>query len=505
MKVAIAASSEIAAAAGARIARSGGNAVDAAMAAALVSMTTEPGVVSLGGGGFITIWSAGEQPVTIDGNVAMPGKGLAPELLGRGAREVTMGYGGGVSTLIGHGSVATPGALAACDRAASRFGKLAWQALVEPAWEHARDGFPLPQASYNYLEHSAECVYGWHEDSRAALFAAGRLAKPGETIHVPHLADSLRQIADEGVDCFYHGGIAELISRDMEHNEGVLTATDLREYQARDRNPMRVNVEKWDIAINPPPAIGGVSLAAMLTLMGQCPKEHWSAADVALLADVQQAVLSYRRQHLDMSDDLARDAHHLLELCASGDPATLQAPSTVHVSAVDADGLGCSATLSSGYGAGVMPPGTGIWMNNTLGEIELNRRGLIAGPPGMRLASNMAPAVARANDGALLAIGSPGADRITTAMLQALLNLLRLRMPLAEAIAHPRLHVEFPDAKARVAAEPGLDLTACRLPIRLFDTQSMFFGGVGAALRRSDGSLHAAADSRRAGGSRVSE
>ncbi|MBT8144037.1 MAG: gamma-glutamyltransferase family protein [Gammaproteobacteria bacterium] len=503
-KVAIAASSNISAAAGARVAEQGGNAVDAALAAAMVSMTTEPGVVSLAGGGFITIWADGSEPVTIDGNVAMPGRGRRDDELGRGAREVTMGYGGGVSTLIGHGSVAIPGALAACDMASQRYGQVAWQALVEPAFEHARNGFPLPQASWNYLEHAGECVYGWHADSRTALFGDDDvLARPGDTIHVPHLADSLRSISDHGADTFYRGAIAEKIVADMDDNEGVLTAADLDEYEPLMRKPMRVALGKYDLAINPPPAVGGVTLAAMLTLMGSYPRQEWQAADVARLAAVQHAVLSYRRQHLDLSDELDEEARRLLQLCRDEDFAAIHAPSTVHISAVDSHGLACSVTLSSGYGAGVMPPGTGIWLNNTLGEIELNRRGLIAGPPGMRLASNMAPTVARAEDGALLAIGSPGADRITTAMLQTLINLMQVRMSLDEAVAYPRLHVEFPDAKARIAAEPGLDLSACELPARQFDEQSMFFGGVAAALRRGNGEILAAADSRRAGGSRV--
>ena len=503
MQVAIAASSEIAAAAGARIAACGGNAVDAAIAAALVSMTTEPGVVSLGGGGFVTIWAGGQEPITIDGNVSMPGAGLPAGQLGKGAREVHLSYGGGVSTLIGHGTVATPGALATVRYGAQLFGKLPWRELVEPAWEHARDGFPMPQASYNYLKHSGECIYGWHADSHASLFAHGRLAQPGERIHVPHLADSLRRITDDGVDAFYRGEIAALITRDMQDNEGILTAADLADYRPIVRTPMEARIGPWRLAVNPPPAVGGVSLCAMLKLMGDRPAGEWTAADVARAADVQHAVLSFRRAKLDLSDDLDTDAVQLLELCDRQDIQAVQSPSTIHISAVDSSGLTCSTTMSSGYGAGVMPPGTGIWLNNTVGELELNRRGFDAGPPGTRLASNMAPAVARTRDGALLAIGSPGADRITTAMMMTLINLFRLQMPLAKAIEQPRLHVEFTDSSARVAAEPGLDLILCTLPTRPFDHQSMFFGGVGAALRDASGELTAAADSRRAGGALV--
>src|SRR5262245_11736877 len=122
-QVAVASSSRIAAAAGARIADEGGNAADAAIAAALVSITTEPAVCSPGSGGFVTVWPAAGDPVTIDGNVAMPGFGLREDERGRGAREVYVDYGGGLRTLVGHGSVATPGAFAALGAASQRYGR----------------------------------------------------------------------------------------------------------------------------------------------------------------------------------------------------------------------------------------------------------------------------------------------------------------------------------------------------------------------------------------------
>ena len=198
-RVAIAASSVIAAEAGARVAREGGNAVDAAIAAAMVSLTTEPGVASLGAGGFVTVWEPGKEPKVFDGALEMPGRGLPPERVGAGTWEVAMEYGGGLSTVIGHGSVATPGGLSVLDKSWAQFGKLPWKSLVEPAFEHARDGFPLPQASHNYLVHSGEDVFSWHADSRKALFEdGGGLKDPGSSIHVPHLADSLRRIADDG-------------------------------------------------------------------------------------------------------------------------------------------------------------------------------------------------------------------------------------------------------------------------------------------------------------------
>jgi gamma-glutamyltranspeptidase/glutathione hydrolase len=151
-----------------------------------------------------------------------------------------------------------------------------------------------------------------------------------------------------------------------------------------------------------------------------------------------------------------------------------------------------------------MPAGTGLWLNNCLGEIELNRRGLDAGPVGSRLPSNMAPSVAR-RDGAVLAVGSPGADRITTALQQFLINYLLFEMPLAEAIAHPRVHVDTSSEEVRLMAEPGLDLPDTELPVELFPDLVMYFGGVGAAVFDSETGLASAADPRREGGTCIYE
>ena len=178
--------------------------------------------------------------------------------------------------------------------------------------------------------------------------------------------------------------------------------------------------------------------------------------------------------------------------------------STVHTSAVDENGLGCSITASAGYGAGEMPEGTGLWLNNGLGEVELNRRDVASRPPGSRLPSNMAPTVARC-EGGVLAIGSPGADRITSAIHQVLVNAVQFGMPLEDAIAHPRLHVDMSGSKDQLAAESGLDLPDTDLPVRRFDGINMYFGGVGAAHYDASTGFEIAADPRRESGTLLYE
>jgi gamma-glutamyltranspeptidase/glutathione hydrolase len=500
-RIVVAGASQLAADVGALIADAGGNAVDAAIGANLVAMITEPGVCALGGGGFVTVWPDQADPVTFDGYMEMPGRGLRSDQFGGGAFDVTMEYGGGVTTTVGHGSVATPGALAAFSLASERFGVLPWRDILEPIVEVVRRGFPMSQASRLYLEYSAESVFGWEPESRAALFPDGSLVEEGDLVFIPELADSLRTIADDGVASFYEGDIARLISDDIMGHGGILTRADLSAYRVVERPSLQTELDDWKIATNPGPAIGGASLTAMLFLLEGPGFAGWNTEGMHHLVRSQQAVLGFRREFLDTAEDRSIVIQRLLDLSHTGDwRRLLTSPSTVHASAVDDDGNACSITMSAGYGSGVMPPRTGIWLNNSLGELELNRRGFHTLPPGTRMVSNMAPTVGRRADGAVLSIGSPGADRITTAILSTLLNLIHLGMDLDEAIQHPRLHVEYTDAGGRVAYEPGLDVEQMGLINRSFATTDMFFGGVGAALFEPERGLTAAADHRRTGG-----
>jgi gamma-glutamyltranspeptidase/glutathione hydrolase len=193
------------------------------------------------------------------------------------------------------------------------------------------------------------------------------------------------------------------------------------------------------------------------------------------------------------STDPERMAGALVEAFQSRGVAPLRSPSTISVAAADDRGGVVAASFSAGYGSGIIPAGTGMLMNNALGELELTDGGGVAGE---RMASNMAPTVAR-HGGDAVGIGSPGADRITTAVATTLLRLAS-GDTLQQAVDFPRLHPEFGEFGIRVAAEPGQDLSSIEFPVRQFDGPHMYFGGVnGAGLL--DGRLVAHADSRRTG------
>jgi len=502
---AIATSSKLAADAGATMIEAGGNAADAAVSAALVSAVTEPGVVDLGSGAYATIWSEGEPPLTLDGGVEMPGRGLEADRFGHGLREAVLEYAGGVRTWVGHGSVGTPGTLACLAAISRRFGALSWPELVEPAYQHARNGFALSYASHTYMQYCHESIFGWDPRSRAALHRSdGSLLRPGETVHVEGLAESLRRIADHGPEDLYTGELSRLIADEIVANEGILTERDLADYEVLDREPLKVSLDGWQVATNPPPAVGGAVLAAMLLLLGDRPSGPWTDEDIALLARAQQAAIGFRAGTLDVTLDPEGEVRRLLSEVVPGPlRAFVTSPSTTHTSVVDSDGMALSVTLSSGYGSGLVPPGTGIWMNNFLGELELNRRGLHAWPVGRRLPSNMAPTVARRDDGTVLAVGSPGADRITTAILQTLIGHIRIGLPLSEAIEHPRLHVALNEEGPTVMYEAGLPVGKIDLPRKRMPAGSMMFGGVGAARWSPDHGFEVAADGRRAGGTAI--
>jgi gamma-glutamyltranspeptidase / glutathione hydrolase len=437
----------------------GGSVVDVALVAALTAMCTEPGMCGPGGGGFITIDLPDSAPVVVDGYMAYPGKGFRDQAH---LREVTMAYGGGVTTLVDAGSIAVPGVFAALDEAWRRHGVVAWPRLMEAVADAVEDGFPLSAPCHRYLSEGAAPIYRSDPAARDALFVDGEPRPLGSTIVFPGLADTLRRIGAEGARTFYEGGLARQLVTDLAERGGQLTMADMTDYQAVVREPVRAELAGWRLALNPEPAIGGVTVARVLE---QCA----GSTDPDLLAQA------------------------LVDAFKSRGVAPLRSPSTVSVAAADDRGGVAAASFSAGYGSGIIPAGTGMLMNNALGELELTYGG---GVPGERMVSNMAPTVAR-KGGDAVAIGSPGADRITTAVATTLLRLVS-GDSLQQAIDFPRLHPEFGDFGIRIAAEPGQDLSDIGFPVRPFDGSHMYFGGVNGAALLED-RLVAHADSRRTG------
>ncbi len=498
-RVAVAATGPVSLAAGEALAAAGGNAVDSAVAAALAAMATEPGIVSLGGGAFVSVWPADEDPFVIDGNVAMPGRGLPPEAFGGGVREVYTEYGGGVTMFAGPGSVATPGAAAACQLAVEELGRAPWHEVVAPAVRACREGYPIGGAAARYLDFVAGPLFGPQAEAFEVVTRPdGSPLRAGDVATNMRLADVLDRVGHEGSSVLSVGDIGRTMVEQLEAGGGILTRRDLAEYAPLVRPSVRRTVGAWDLAVNPPPSVGGPMLAVMLGELGRRGAVDWGE-----VIAIQEAVLRYRLEVHDHATDLDAAGHELLlSVDRHGLPGLPTSASTAHVSAVDAEGNACAITMSAGYGAGLTVPGTGMLLNNALGEPELNKRGLHRLVPGTRLASNMAPTTGRTADGRVLAIGSPGADRITTALMQVLGQGCLHGADLQHAIDAPRLHVRFEatgEAVVEHESDPGIAaaVAACGLASHDHGELSMYFGGVGAAYRREDGMLQAAGDPRR--------
>ena len=513
LKVIIASDAQIVVDAGAAVANRGGNAVDAAIAATISSMCTNLGIIAPGASGFITIWREGEKPILIDAYAEMPGRGLNLIEFGSGMKEAFFAYGGGTSTMVGYGSVATPGIFAGLSLAAEKYGNLPWSEIVAPAQQQVTRGFPLSSVAAEYFSYTHQVIFGWHPDSYRVIHKAnGSHLQLGNIVRLPELAQSLQLIAEGGVDVLYRGELGAKITAEIQANQGLLTFEDLAHYRPIERSPIVIDFGDWSVATNPSPAIGGTCLAAMLLLIDKRSRpwrsalrsrHEWNAKIVKEIAEIQQAVLQYRSNYLEGASDsvIEGEAARLLSIAAKDDWQQLtKSPSTIHISAVDSDGLACSISASSGYGSGVMAGGTGLWLNNSLGEIELHPQGLHDLSPGTRLTSNMAPTVCRHQDGTVLAIGSPGASRITTAIAQVLFNFISLDLPLEQAISHPRLHFQVFNDTPEIAFETGLNVEALNLTSRQFERLSMYFGGVQAAMWSPTNGLIAAADPRRTGG-----
>lgn len=505
-RAAIAAPNSSATHAGMQALGSGGNAVDAAIAAMVTATATEPGIVSPLGGAFINIWPVEGDPVVIDGNVEMPGRGAAPDRFGEGLIECVTTYGGGLTTYAGPGSVAVPGMFAGMGLAHERYGAAPWSELLGSAATIAADGFQLSHTAASYFELVAHTIFAWDPDTRRLYTDDARAWAPGHEIRDDNLVATLRQIGEEGAASVYTGDIAARIVADMGERGGLITAGDLSAYRPVARTPLRTRLNGWELACNPPPAIGGPVLTAMLRLIGDVS----GPVSPAHAAQVMKDVLDLRLHRVDIADDLEVAGHELLETIASmGAVGLPTSQDTAHVSVVDSDGNACAITASAGYGSGMYIGGTGLLGNNALGEPELNRRGMHALPPGTRMASNMSPTTARHDDGTLLAVGSPGADRITTALLQVLLHFCVHGETLQYAVDAPRLHVRhLEDGSVRIDHEESATLrealtdvratgSGAVVPLHAHDPHSMYFGGVGAALLAPDGELTAASDPRR--------
>jgi gamma-glutamyltranspeptidase/glutathione hydrolase len=482
--------------------RAGGNAADAAVAAAAAVSVTEPLLSSIGGGGFALVRDPDGDAELIDYYDAMPGKGLPASAFGAGGKPQTviLKYGAGVNSTVGGAAVAVPGALRGWEALLERHGRLTLGHNLAPAIHLAREGFRLCKTSAMWFQ-VAEKVLELTEETRKNFFDGDRIYLEGEEMRFPELADTLEAIGEEGADLFYEGELARHLSSYILKVGGIITERDLAEYQAVIREPLAGAYGPGTVYTNGPPSAGGPTLAQMLRIVSGYDLADMPDADYArVMAGAMRFALHDREiAYVDgaeneivarrlTSEEYAREQRRRI----------FGSPQTTQVSCVDAEGFAVSITATMGYGSGLVIPGTGIPMNNTLGEPELNPKGFHALEPGERLISSMSPTIVSSEEGGLIALGSPGASRIPTAILQTLVNVLDLGMPLETAVLAPRFHAEG-DLLAYEAGALTADLDQYE-QVLTFEGPNMYFGGVNAVRRTPEGLFEAAADPRRSGG-----
>lgn len=490
-RLAAAAGSKLGAQAAANVARSGGNAVDACLASAIMAWVAEPFFGSIGGSGFVAIRTPQGDVEVHDGNNIMPFS--APAKAGQGMTRVFFpDYGDGTYTGIGGGSVSVPGILAAVRAAWERHGRIEWPALFVDAIAAARGGLPLSRTSAYYLSVTWEQVWSQYQGSRALFGPDGRPMREGEFLIQSELAAALELIATEGSDTFYSGSLAQDIVEAVEGDGGFMAVDDLKRYEAVVRDPISTEAWGWSVSSNPPPAVGGAVLVHMLALLHSAdlhdPRERLSA-----IVEAQRAAMGYRRERYQDPTGIAA----AFDEAIAGAGSSTRSQSTTHSSAADGDGYACSLTESNGYGSGLIVHG--MLLNNTLGEEELNPLGAHTLRPGSRCHSNMTPTIA-SGEGRTVALGSPGADRIVGAIVQTLIRLALDRASLEEAVAAPRAHIDHRPDGETLCFEPGLPGEDLDFIPRPYDDIHMYFGAVQAASVADDGTVDACHDPRRSGG-----
>ena len=514
MKGAVAAGHPLTARAGARALAEGGNAVDACVAAALASWVAESPLTGPGAGGFALVLPADGRPARLaDFFVATPGLGL-PKPSGAQMHAIDVGFGGDSETTqvfrIGEASCAVPGSvlgLAAVHRA---YGRLPWAELMQPALELARDGIELtrPQAHLHaildlILRHTPE-------GKRVYSRADGSRLVPTDTLRLPDLASTLELIGRHGAGVLYDGELAHQIVNTVREGGGSLTMHDLRRYRVIWRRPVRVPYRGGEFVSNPPPSSGGILIAYGLMLLERLPQGAAGSAEaVAALVEVMREQTRARED--GFAGGLYRGGLAKRLLSAASVRAALQrigelgarehapAGGTTHISAVDGDGNAAAISASTGSGSGVIVPGTGIHLNNMLGEYDLAAPG--AATPGRRLTSMMAPSIVVGENGPRLVVGSAGSVRLRGAIMQVVENVVGHGLGVQEAIEFPRVHVDEPKVQCEGGFEPAeLDrLEAQGYDVVRWRRRNLFFGGTNAVEVCADGTLAAAGDPRRGG------
>ncbi|KJH71280.1 gamma-glutamyltransferase [Aliterella atlantica] len=495
----VAAGNQKTAAAGIEMLQQGGNAFDAAVAAILASFVTESTLTSAAGGGFLLAHTQANEHILFDFFSQTP---QSKQVNNLNFYPVEINFGDAVQEFhIGLGSMAVPGNIGGVFHVHQKLGRLPFHVVAEPAIHYASKGVEIQKFQY-YSANILEPIISASSEMLQIYAPNGQMLAPGETLFMPYFADTLAYLTQKGVKEFYQGEIAHQLVKDCQEYGGYLTLSDLKNYQVIERKPLIVDYKQNTFLTNPPPSSGGILIAFALELLANVDFtniEFGSTKHLQILQKVMQLTNIARKDRYntniyqqDIEKSFLSSEHiniYTQQLNKWG--------STTHISVIDAEGNAASTTTSHGEGCGYVIPGTGIMMNNMLGEEDLNPHGFHQWQEDVRISSMMSPTIVLKNNQPEIVLGSGGSNRIRTAILQVISNIIDFKMPVDMAVNSPRIHWE----NNVLNVEPGFDVQPELLigeRTILWNQQNMFFGGVHTAME-FDGVITGAGDRRRNG------
>lgn len=500
--------------AGAEIFRLGGNVFDAVVAAAMASFVVEPTLTSPAGGGFLLAHTQDDQNILFDFFSQTPRQKRAGEAIDFYPVEVN--FGSVIQEFhIGLGSIAVPGAIAGLFHVHKRLGRLPLSIVAEPAIEYARSGVEIGPFQA-YCLRLLTPILTANPAARRIYTHNGSILQAGMLLTMPELADTLEHSVQEGARAFYQGDIAQRLVQDCQEKGGYLTLADLENYRVIERSPFVTDYRGNQVLSNPPPSSGGALIAFALALLANLDMPQFgSSAHLQALAKVMQLTNFARKDGYDARLYEADVAERFLAPNHLADYerqlATNKWGSTTHISAIDSEGNAASITTTNGEGSSYIIPGTGIMTNNMLGEADLHPNGFHQWQENVRISSMMAPTIILQNHQPEVVLGSGGSNRIRTAILQVISNLIDFGMPVEAAVNSPRVHWEAGvfnvepgfGGLADGAVDKAADEDDRPFPfdgqVELWSQQNMFFGGVHTVTRSLSGELAGSGDRRRSG------
>jgi gamma-glutamyltranspeptidase / glutathione hydrolase len=513
--------------AGVAVLKSGGNAIDAAVAVGLTLGVVDGHNSGIGGGCFMLIRRANGEFIAIDGREKAPAAATRDMFLRDGKADTTLSQTGPLASGV-------PGEIAAFEYAVKHFGKKKFGELFLPGAKIAEEGFPLREIYASRLKSSAKDLEKF-EDSKKIFFKNGSPLKVGDILKQPDLAKTYRALAEQGSDWFYRGPFAQATEVWMKANGGILTAKDLADYSIVLRQPISMDYRGRQIVTFPPPSSGGVHLLEMLNIL-----EHFDlkgmddAARLHVIAETMKLAFADRAYWLGDPDfvkvprgliskeyaaTLAKkiDSNHTTAVKGHGEPPAVETDffsdkHTTHFSVCDAEGnwVACTCTVNTGFGSKVVVPGTGVLLNNQMDDFSLqagvpNHFGLVGADansvaPGKRPLSSMTPCIVLTNGQPIIATGAAGGPKIISTVLVGLVEMLDLGRSPSEALAAPRIHQQWnpddllvesslPKKSQTALAEYGHKITAAKIgsSSHIVARSPDGKGFVGAADPRADG------------------